>query len=176
MEAQITFMEEGGTHIDIRSTPLPARSVRREDGRIVLDLADRIAPVRVVPAGAGLYVLHDGRTYTVTLPDHAVEDDETAGALVHVTAPLPGKVVKVSVRSGDTVERGAALVVLEAMKMELGVEAPRGGRIDEVAVSEGDQVVEGAVLVTFADADGPESQGEDDPEVETLRAESPSPP
>ena len=40
-------------------------------------------------------------------------------------------------------------VVLEAMKMELGVEAPRGGRIAEVAVSEGDQGVEGAVLVTL---------------------------
>ena len=55
-----------------------------------------------------------------------------------------------AVRSGETVARGAALVVLEAMKMELSVDAPREGVIDEVMVSEGDQVVEGAVLVTFA--------------------------
>ena len=150
VEALVTFVE-GGTRIDAGSTSLTVRPVRRDGGRMLLDLADRIVPVRIVPAGTGLYVLHDGRTYTVTLPDHAVEDGETASRLVHVTAPLPGKVVKVSVRNGDTVERGAALVVLEAMKMELGVEAPRGGRIDEVAVSEGDQVVEGAVLVTFAD-------------------------
>ena len=176
METQVTFMEGDGTHIDNGSTCLTVRSVRHDGGRIVLDLTNRIASVRVIPAGAGLYVLHDGRTYTVTLPDHAVEDGEAAGTLVHVTAPLPGKVVKVSVRSGDTVERGAALVVLEAMKMELGVEAPRGGRIDEVAVSEGDQVVEGAVLVTFADADGPNGQCEDEPEAEPPRAESPSPP
>ena len=173
VEALVTFMEGDGTRIDAGSTSLTVRSVRRGGGRIVLDLADRIAPVRVVPAGTGLYVLHDGRTYTITLLDHAIEDGETASVLVHVTAPLPGKVVKVSVRGGDAVERGATLVVLEAMKMELGVEAPRGGRIDEVAVSEGDQVVEGAVLVTFADQDSPSGGGT---EREAARTATPPPP
>ena len=177
VEALVTFMEDGGTRIDAGSTSLTVRPVRRDGGRIVLDLADRIVPVRIVPAGTALYVLHDGRTYTVALPDHAVEDGETSSALVHVTAPLPGKVAKVSVQSGDTVERGATLVVLEAMKMELGVEAPRGGRIDEVAVSEGDQVVEGAVLVTFADdPDGPDGPSEGETKREPARAATPPPP
>ena len=176
VDALVTFMEGGGTRIDAGSTSLTVRPVRHDGGRIVLDLADRIAPVRIVPAGTGLYVLHDGRTYTVALPDHAVEDGETSSGLVHVTAPLPGRVAKVSVRSGDAVERGATLVMLEAMKMELGVEAPRGGRIDEVAVSEGDQVVEGAVLVTFADADGPDGRREGKAEGEAGRTATPPPP
>ena len=176
VEALVTFMEGGGTRIDAGSTSLTARPVRHDGGRIVLDLASRIAPIRIVPAGTGLYVIHDGRTYTVALPDHAVEDGETSSGLVHVTAPLPGRVAKVSVRSGDAVERGATLVVLEAMKMELGVEAPRGGRIDEVAVSEGDQVVEGAVLVTFADADGPDGRREGKAEGEAGRTATPPPP
>ena len=55
-----------------------------------------------------------------------------------------------AVRNGETVARGATLVVLEAMKMELSVDSPREGVIDEVMVAEGDQVVEGAVLATFA--------------------------
>ena len=176
VEALVTFTEEGGTRIDAGSTSLAVRPVTRDGGRIVLDLADRVVPVRIVPAGTGFCVLHDGRTYTVALPDHAVEDGETASALVHVTAPLPGKVVKVSVQGGDTVERGATLVVLEAMKMELGVEAPRSGRIDEVAVSQGDQVVEGAVLVTFAESDGPDSPSEGESEREAARAPTPPPP
>ena len=176
VKALVTFMEGDGARIDTGSTSLTVRPARRDGGRIVLDLVDRIAPVRMVPAGTGLHVLHDGRAYTVTLPDHAIEDGETAGALVHVTAPLPGKVVKVSVRDGDTVERGATLVVLEAMKMELGVEAPRGGRIDEVAVSEGDQVVEGAVLVTFAAADGPDGPSEGETERGAARAVTLPPP
>ena len=155
IEALVTFMEGGGTRISAGSTSLVVRPVRRDGGRIVLDLEDRVIPVRTVPADTGLHVVHDGRTYTVALPDEAVDDGAAASGLDHVAAPLPGKVVKVSVQGGDTVERGATLVVLEAMKMELGVEAPRSGRIDEVAVSEGDQVVEGAVLVTFAEADSP---------------------
>ena len=175
VDALVTFMEDGGTRIDAGSASLTVRTVRHDGGRMLLDLADRIVPVRIVPAGTGLYVLHDGRTHTVALPDHAVEDGETAGGLTHVAAPLPGKVVKVSVRSGDTVERGATLVVLEAMKMELGVEAPRGGRIDEVAVSEGDQVVEGAVLITFADVDGPDGRREGEAEGESGRTAAPPP-
>ena len=102
-----------------------------------------------VPAG-GLYVLHDGRAWSVTLPGRTVEDGDADATLTRVTAPLPGKVVKAAVQSGDRVERGATLVVLEAMKMELRVEAPRAGVIEEVTVSEGEPVAEGAVLVTFA--------------------------
>ena len=103
-------------------------------------------------AVGGLHVLHEGRAWFVTLPGRAVEDGDAGDALTRVTAPLPGKVVKTAVRSGDTVERGATLVVLEAMKMELSVEAPRAGVVAEVTASEGEQVAEGAVLVTFADA------------------------
>ncbi len=168
VEAQVTFMEGGviridaggAMRIDAGSTSLAVRPGRGDGGRIALDLEDRTVTVGVVPTGAGLHVIHDGRTYTVTRPDHAAEDGENTGGPARITAPLPGKVVKVSVRSGTTVERGATLVVLEAMKMELGVEAPRGGRIAEVLVSEGDQVVEGTVLVTFADEDDPDGRGQ----------------
>ena len=175
VRALVTFLEGGGCRVDSGTASLTATLVRRDGERIVLDLADRVVPMRIVPAGAGLHVLHDARTYTVVLPARTFEDDETAEALVHVTAPLPGKVVKTAVRGGETVERGATLVVLEAMKMELSVEAPRNGRIGDVAVSEGDQVVEGAVLVTFAETDGPcdSSDGEEKRGVGSTATEPP---
>ena len=112
-------------------------------------------------AVGGLHVLHEGRAWFVTLPGRAVEDGDAGAALTRVTAPLPGKVVKTAVRSGDRVERGATLVVLEAMKMELSVEAPRAGVVAEVTASEGEQVAEGAVLVTFADAGAAAGAGAD---------------
>ena len=152
VEVPVAFLEDGGCRIEVAGTSLVARPVRRDGTRVVLDLSDRIVSVRVLSADDGLHVLHDGRTYSVALPDRAAEDADAGDATTRVTAPLPGRVVKVAVRSGDTVRRGATMVVLEAMKMELGVEAPRGGRIEEVAVSEGDRVAEGAVLVTYADA------------------------
>ena len=156
IEATVTFMEGSDCRIDNADGPdiaagtLVAKRVHRDGARVMLDLSDRIVSLRIVSAGDGLHVLHDGRTYSVALPDRAVEDGTAGSALAHVTAPLPGKVVKVAVRSGEAVGRGATLVVLEAMKMELSVDAPREGVIDEVMVSEGDQVVEGAVLATFA--------------------------
>ena len=158
VEAPVMFLEGGGCRIGDGSATTVARLMRREGTRIVLDLTDRVVSARIVAAGDGLHVLHDGRTWTVSLPNRAVEDGDAGDAVAHVTAPLPGKVAKVAVRSGDTVERGATLAVLEAMKMELSVEAPREGVIDEVLVAEGDQVIEGAVLVTFAPATERESR------------------
>ena len=150
VEAQVTFLTGRACRIDSGQSSVVARPGHRDGTRVTLILADRVVFVRIVPDGAGLHVIHEGRSYSVALPDHTVEDGETGSALAHVTAPLPGKVVKTLVRSGDAVERGATLVVLEAMKMELSVEAPRQGIVDAVPVAEGDQVIEGAVLVTFA--------------------------
>ena len=160
VEMPVAFLENGGCRIGVADASLVARPVRRDGARVVLDLSDRIVSIRIVSTDDGLYVLHDGRTYSVALPDHAVEGADAVDAAAHVVAPLPGRVVKVAVRGGDTVRRGATVVVLEAMKMELGVEAPRGGRIDAVAVSEGDQVEEGAVLVTYADAGAMEGRSD----------------
>ena len=54
-----------------------------------------------------------------------------------VTAPMPGRVVKVTVRVGDTVAPGAGLVSIEAMKMENEVQAPCAGRVSRIAVEAG---------------------------------------
>ena len=60
---------------------------------------------------------------------------------------MPGKVTKLLVAAGDRVNKGQALAVLEAMKMESRFEAPRDGLVTAVHVREGDQVEEGAVLL-----------------------------
>jgi propionyl-CoA carboxylase alpha chain len=57
-----------------------------------------------------------------------------------LTAPMPGKVVKVHVAVGEIVVAGAALVVLEAMKMEHTVRAPDGGVVRAIHVALGEQV------------------------------------
>ncbi|KAL5287229.1 PC family protein [Megaselia abdita] len=55
----------------------------------------------------------------------------------HVGAPMPGEVVDVKVKGGDTVEKGQALVVLSAMKMEMIVQSPKAGVVKEINVSKG---------------------------------------
>ncbi|HWA60182.1 MAG TPA: biotin/lipoyl-containing protein, partial [Caulobacteraceae bacterium] len=70
-----------------------------------------------------------------------------------VLAPMPGKIVAVSVAAGEAVKKGQALVTLEAMKMEHALTAAFDGVVTEVAVAVGDQVSEGTTLARLEAAD-----------------------
>ncbi len=72
--------------------------------------------------------------------------DDDAGGFV---AKMPGKVIELRVKSGDSVSAGDTLLVLEAMKMEHPLRAKEDGTITEVLVAEGDQVEAGAQLLVF---------------------------
>ena len=64
-----------------------------------------------------------------------------------ISAPMPGRVVRVLVKPGDEVAQRQGLVVVEAMKMENELTSPKGGRVREVAVSEGQSVEAGRLLI-----------------------------
>jgi biotin carboxyl carrier protein len=70
----------------------------------------------------------------------------TSGSTV---SPMPGTVLEVRVKPGDSVEEGQTLVVVEAMKMEIPVKAPTAGIIGQVEVSQGDAVARGDTLVSM---------------------------
>ena len=66
-----------------------------------------------------------------------------------VTCPLPGTILAVNVKEGDTVAAGQTVVVLEAMKMENNIDAERGGVVKQVLVAAGATVMEGNVLLVI---------------------------
>lgn len=66
-----------------------------------------------------------------------------------VRAPMPGRIVRVNVAQGDTVQRGQALLVLESMKMENTIAAPRDGVVSQLHVAGDDSVQHGQSLVEF---------------------------
>jgi propionyl-CoA carboxylase alpha chain len=72
-----------------------------------------------------------------------------------LTAPMPGKVLRVLVEPGQEVPAGATLVILESMKMETSVTAPADGLVKAVHVDAGDQVDAGAALVDLETATEP---------------------
>ena len=71
-----------------------------------------------------------------------------AGACV-VEAPMPGKILKISVAVGASVSSGDVLLILEAMKMENEISAPAGGTVREIRAREGDSVNTGDVLIVL---------------------------
>ena len=73
----------------------------------------------------------------------------TSGAAGAVKSPLPGVILSVDCKVGDTVKRRQKILVLEAMKMENNINADRDGKIVEIKVNKGDSVLEGADLVVI---------------------------
>lgn len=75
------------------------------------------------------------------------------GKLKPLKLTMPGKVVAVKVKEGDTVENGQGLVIVEAMKMENLLMAPGRAKIGKVHVKQGDRLESGALLITFEAAE-----------------------
>jgi biotin carboxyl carrier protein len=66
-----------------------------------------------------------------------------------IRAPMPGRVVKILVRAGETVVAGRGAIVVEAMKMENEIKAPRAGTVAKIAVAEGAAVEAGQELIVI---------------------------
>ena len=64
---------------------------------------------------------------------------------------MPGKIIAMNVKAGDTVTQGQTLAVMEAMKMEHSLAAPRDGVVEAVSGAVGEQVAEGVVLVQLVE-------------------------
>ena len=95
----------------------------------------------------------DGRTIAARLDGRrrrsSAEGGSGGAGEQSLTAPMPGRVVRVLVAAGDEVTARQGLVVVEAMKMENELRAPRAGRVKEVAVAAGASVDAGHVLVVI---------------------------
>jgi len=108
----------------------------------------------VVPTAEGLLVRCGAYEF------HAFVSDPRAwlgsrGALFgaegkqRVIAPMPGKIVRILVSAGETVETNQGLLVVEAMKMQNEIRAPKAGKVERVFVREGQAVAAGEDLVTI---------------------------
>jgi biotin carboxyl carrier protein len=123
--------------------------VRDTEGGDVTSVEATVAPQN---GNGAVDVYIDGHCITVAQRSglgrraRAAVGSEGAGPQ-RVTAPMPGKVVRVLVAAGDEVQPRQALVVVEAMKMENELRAARAGRVKDVLVQEGQSVEAGTALV-----------------------------
>lgn len=93
----------------------------------------------------------DNRVFEFSLPFEEIHAAEAAG---NVQAPMSGRIIGILVGAGDRIEKGTALAIIEAMKMEHTVHAPADGTVREVHFSVGDLIDEGREILDFEpDAD-----------------------
>ena len=108
--------------------------------------------VRIAPRIDGTLTLYTGLAeYHAEVTDPRAWRGRRHGALEaegrqQITAPMPGKVVRLLVSEGDAVEAGQGLMVLEAMKMQNEVRSPKAGKVEKLLAKEGVAVNAGDVL------------------------------
>ncbi len=109
-----------------------------------------------------------GQVYRVRLADERARALASLAAGAHasgdanIRAPMPGLVSNLLVEEGVEVERGQAIIVLEAMKMENDLPAPRAGMVKSLRVSKGQAVNQGDLLAVIGDPVGTPPSNEDD--------------
>jgi len=134
----------------------PAVSVRGSiaEGDLQAEVGERRLRAAVVAAGERRHVFFAGRSWPLarvdTLHVGGAGDDAHGG----LRAPMPGKVIALLARPGTVVDKGAPLLVLEAMKMEHTISAPRRGLLKAFRYGPGEQVADGAELVDFEGTEG----------------------
>ena len=150
---------DGGRYrvrVDGREREIDARRVEPGTWSLLAAGGGRARLVDVEGAAPDLTATVDGVALALRLQDarKALAGRITAGREKNgpqpVRAPMPGKVVKVLVRSGEAVKAGQGVVVVEAMKMENELRAPRDGSVVEVLAREGLAVEAGQVLATIS--------------------------
>ncbi len=122
-----------------------------DDGDITVVLDGVRLALRVVAVGSMLHVFSSQGAWVLEHVDPLAAAAGVAVGLDRVIAPMPGRIAQIMVREGDTVEAGAPLLMMEAMKMEYTVAAPRTGRVAEVRYQVDDIVDEGTELVVFTE-------------------------
>ena len=72
---------------------------------------------------------------------------QKGSGLSKITAPLPGTIIKIIVNEGDSVKKGDAVLIMEAMTMENNILAEKEGVVRKIVVTEGDSVLQGDLLI-----------------------------
>ncbi len=149
---EIELVRNGaGCRFRLDGGPEQAADVRAaEPGVYTVILDGRSYEARVERAGGGAVVFIDGHRFELEVRDPRRWDRRSSAAGMAgrqtIVAPMPGKVVRVLARPGDTVEAGQGVLVVEAMKMQNEMRSPKTGRVVSVAAAEGATVTAGEAL------------------------------
>ena len=159
-EVQVISHGDGAHALSIGADTLTAQVLEATEHTVRVGFDERILRAGVLHEATAVTVFYAEQSYRFELPDHLAESDDAAADGDRLIAPMPGLVQSVKVDIGAAVNKGDALLIMEAMKMELTLNAPCSGIVTALHVAPGDQVTEGSVLLLL-DATSPDAASPD---------------
>ena len=120
-------IEDNNVHVEVNGTPY------------TVELEKHVSP-KIKP------VVRTAAT-TPAAPPPAISRPTVSQGKSGIKSPLPGVILDIKVKEGDTVKRGQTLLILEAMKMENDIKSDRDGKVTAIQVSKGESILEGTDLI-----------------------------
>jgi 3-methylcrotonyl-CoA carboxylase alpha subunit len=139
----------GGIRLEFEGSTVAAAGRFIDGGQLRVDLGGRRISATVVAANEKRHVFIDGVCHVFAAIDPLFHAGSGGGAEGGLTAPMPGKVIALLAQAGSRIDKGAPLLILEAMKMEHTIAAPVAGMVKAFRFNVGEQVSDGAELVEF---------------------------
>ncbi|WP_304945164.1 acetyl/propionyl/methylcrotonyl-CoA carboxylase subunit alpha [Sneathiella glossodoripedis] len=149
-DGEITVMvtqTETGCDIRLSEKTISASADILADGSMRANLDGHIIKAAVVINKDRMIIIDEGQQFEIRRIEHDFDNLADEGGAGAITAPMPGKIIQINVASGDVVQRGDALMVMEAMKMEHTLSAGSDGVVGDIYFETGDQVDEGTLLI-----------------------------
>jgi biotin carboxyl carrier protein len=151
---RIVELEKQGAsyRILVNGRLMAADAVQVSAHAISILLAGQSFEIQISSAPEGKLKLQTGaHEFTAEVQDPRAWQGRKQGALEaqgrqQITAPMPGKVIRILVKAGDEVQAGQGILVIEAMKMQNELRSPKGGKLERVLASEGQNVSAGEIL------------------------------
>ena len=159
VENQVFDIEVSGDTFIVNGQPVAWDITRIQEGYFHILLENRSYRAEIVEMDSArktFLIKVNGRKYPLVLKDkfdlllEKMGMNTNAGAKVNnVRAPMPGLIIDLKVKNGDSVKAGDPLLILEAMKMENIIKAPGDAIVRSVKVSMGEGVEKNQVLIEF---------------------------
>ena len=136
-------------NIEFNEKKYNAELIKIDSNLYSMILDGQTCTVAIKKEGKLIEIFYKGDLFSFEIPSARDKSSlENASGVDKISAPMPGRVVKVLKKVGDIIKEGEGLIVVEAMKMESELKSSIDGKVSEISVKDGDTVDLGAHLIT----------------------------